>query len=120
MLPWTCYDGLFDFPGYPSLGESIVRAEGRGAVASWSPAGLGLPAGHQVLATSFLEAVFSDGLHTLGPATTQAKLSMWAQAPEFGDLVDTYLLLGDPATRLHVARPYRTFLPLITRGSKTP
>ena len=46
MLPWTCYDGLFDYPGYPSFGESIVRAEGRGAKASWPPSGLGLPAGH--------------------------------------------------------------------------
>ncbi len=120
MLPWTCYDGLFDYPGFPSFGESIVRAEGRGAVASWSPSGLGLPAGHQTLAASFFEAVFADGLHTLGPAMTQAKLSLWTQAPEFGDLVDTYLLLGDPATRLHVARLYRTFLPLVTRGSKAP
>lgn len=112
VLPWTCYDGLFDFPGYPSLGESIVRAGDRGAVASWSPTGLGLSAGHQVLADAFLDALFSDPARTLGPATTQAKLSMWAQVPEYGDLVDTYLLFGDPATSLHAARPYRAYLPL--------
>jgi hypothetical protein len=120
MLPWTCYEGLFDYPDYPSFGESIVRAEDGGAVASWSPTGLGLPAGHEVLAVSFLEAVFADGLSALGPATTRAKLSMWAQAPEFGDLVDTYLLLGDPATRLYMDRPQQVYLPLIIREFGTP
>ncbi|HUW94802.1 MAG TPA: C25 family cysteine peptidase [Anaerolineae bacterium] len=105
ILSWTCYDGLFDYPGYPSLGESIIRAQGRGAVASWSPSGLGLPAAHEILAGGFYRAVFTDGLHLLGPATTQAKLSLWAQAPEFQELIDTYLLLGDPATELALPRP---------------
>lgn len=105
MLPWTCYEGLFDYPGFPSLGESIVRAQGRGAIASWSPSGLGMPAAHQLLASGFYQAVFGEGLYALGPATNRAKLALWAEAPEFGELVDTYLLLGDPATELALARP---------------
>lgn len=53
VLPWTCYLGLFDHPSYPSLAGSIVRAEGKGAIASWAPGGLGTLAAHQVLATGF-------------------------------------------------------------------
>ena len=122
MLPWTCYEGLFDYPGYPSLGESIVRAEGGGAVASWSPSGLGVPAAHDVLASGFYRAVFTDGLRTLGPATTQAKLSLWTQAPEFAELIDTYVLLGDPATNLAVPRAFsfQAYLPLVLRRNEMP
>jgi hypothetical protein len=116
VLPWTCYVGLFDYPGYPSLAESIVRSEGKGAIASWAPSGLGTPAAHEVLATEFYQAVFTDGLHTLGPAMTQAKFSLWARSPEFEELIDTYVLLGDPATELAVPRllRYPVYLPVVS------
>jgi len=43
----------------------------------------------------------------LGPATNQAKLYLLANSPpgRYQDIVDTYLVLGDPALRVHLAEP---------------
>lgn len=87
----------------------MVRAQGGGAVASWWPSG-------------FYRAVFTDGLRALGSATTQAKLSLWMETPGFGELIDTYLLFGDPAMELSVPQllPYPAYMPLVLQGGERP
>lgn len=104
MLPMTCWDGYFIFPfpsdwGMDSMAEVVTRAEGRGAVASWSPTGMGISSGHDSLDTGFFQAIFLDGVRSLGEATTAGKLRLWATGSN-RDLVDTYQLFGDPATRI--------------------
>ena len=101
MLPMTCWDGYYIYPyaNMDAMGERIVRAAGRGAVASWSPTGLGFTAVHNVLNEGFLDALFQDGLRITGQATSAAKLKLWTLGSNH-DLLDTYLLFGDPA--LHV------------------
>lgn len=102
MLPMTCYDGYHIFPqsNLDSMGERIVRATGRGAVASWSPTGLGVATAHDFLDQGFLDALFKDGLRRVGEATTAGKLNLWAAAGNH-DLLDTYILFGDPALRVN-------------------
>ncbi|MBC8254948.1 MAG: hypothetical protein H8E35_13115, partial [Ardenticatenia bacterium] len=119
MLPMTCYDGYFHYPGYPSLGESLVRAEDKGAIASWSPVGLGVATGHEYLDRGFFDAVFADGVKEIGPATTQAKLYLFASTNGYRDLIDTYLLFGDPAMGLNLASftRFKVYLPIIRKGS---
>jgi uncharacterized repeat protein (TIGR01451 family) len=101
MLPMTCYDGFYHYPYWnqDSLGETIARADGGGAVASWSPTGLGVTAAHDVLDEGFLDGLFQDGLRTAGQATMAGKFKLWALVGNH-DLIDTYVLFGDPA--LHV------------------
>ena len=77
----------------------MTRADGKGAVASWSPTGLGVSTGHEYLDRGFFQAVFQDGVRTLGEATTAGKLKLWATGGNL-DLLDTYLLFGDPATNM--------------------
>lgn len=108
FLPMTCAEGYFIFPkaqgfNYPSLAESLVRANGKGAIASFSPTGFGLSNGHDVLAQGLYQAIFSNGTLQLGPATTFAKYYLNANSSGFRDLLDTYLLFGDPATRLKIS-----------------
>ncbi len=105
ISPMTCLDGYFIHPSRPglnlsSLGESIVNAAGKGAIASFSPTGLGTSSGHDYLDRGLFEAIFLDDITQLGPATTQAKLFLYANTGGYRDLLETYLLLGDPATRL--------------------
>jgi hypothetical protein len=106
-LPMTCSEGFFHEAalGSQSFGEASVRMDGGGAVASWSPTGFGLAPGHDYLERGLFAALFHDGVRQLGPATTQGKLYLLAHAPagKFRDLVDTYLLLGDPALRIQLA-----------------
>ncbi len=97
MLPMTCYDGYYQDPRFPSLGEAVVRVNGRGAVASWSPTGLGVAHGHDYLERGFYTSVFINGNPNLGDATTAGKVNLYGGDPRFLDLLDTFLLFGDPA-----------------------
>ncbi len=49
FVPMTCLEGYFIWPGYPALAETFVRLPTTGAIASWSPTGLGLATGHDYL-----------------------------------------------------------------------
>ena len=106
VLPMTCLEGSYHNPRYASLGENVVRLSGRGAVASWSPTGLGVASGHDYLDRGFYDALFDWDVRGLGPATTAGKLNLFENEqspsgdPRFQDLIDTYILLGDPATNI--------------------
>jgi hypothetical protein len=104
MLAMTCYEGSFHEPqaGVQSLGESSVLMPNSGAVASWSPTGFGLLTGHHYLEEGFFLALFQNKVQKLGVAITQAKQYLLTHAPpgKYDDLVDTFVLLGDPALKV--------------------
>ena len=110
MVPMTCLDGYFINPSpagndLSSLGESIARATGGGAIASWSPTGLGVLAGHDFLNQGLYDAIFVDYISQLGAATTKAKLHLYQNTGGYRDLIDTYVLFGDPALELNTLTP---------------
>lgn len=114
MLAMTCMDGYFHYPGYPSLAETIVRLAGRGALASWSASGQGVAAGHDFLDRGFFDAVLQRGVRQLGPAAVLGKLNLWLNGGGANlDLIGTYNLIGDPASRLLIRGPTIYFLPFI-------
>jgi hypothetical protein len=102
VLEMTCFTGSFHLPGLPALDESLLRHPSGGALAVWGPTGLGLSTGHGDLADGFLESVIRQGQPRIGPATLAGKVNLMAHHPEFSDLVDTFTLLGDPATQLPI------------------
>jgi hypothetical protein len=99
-LPMTCLEGYFIRPNAQSLGESIVRMNDRGAIASYSPTGYGMAAGHALLDQSIFSHLFNHQQNQLGFLTTNAKYDLYAQSGAYRDLIDTYMLFGDPALRL--------------------
>ena len=109
MLAMTCLDGYYIYPfpsssGQDAMAEVVTRTDGRGAVASWSATGFGVIGGHDYLNRGFFETAFREAKPTLGEATAAGKLKLWA-AGVSRDLLDTYLLFGDPALRLAVDPP---------------
>ena len=115
VLSMTCFTGYFQHPEYGTLDEELLRLDGGGAVATWSPSGLGVAMGHDALYQGFYRAVFTDGERQLGPSILAAKLDLYAQAPEHADLLDTYHLFGDPAMALNLTIrpwPFSTYLPV--------
>lgn len=120
FVPMTCLEGYFinPFSGSSSLAESLVRLPSAGAIASWSPTGQGVATGHDILEKGLFEAIFQENHTMLGPATTQARLYFYANSFGFWDLLDTYILLGDPATRLNTIyqlSPRLNYLPSVQR-----
>jgi hypothetical protein len=106
MLPMTCDNGYFALPKATdaSFGEASVRMAAA-AVASWSPTGFGLAAGHDLMERGLFLSVFQNHTRQLGVATTAGKvyLAQNATPGKFLDLLDTYVLLGDPALRIPLA-----------------
>ncbi|MBN1920286.1 MAG: DUF11 domain-containing protein [Anaerolineae bacterium] len=103
IMPMTCYEGYYVRPSgttdASSVGESFVRKSGGGAIASWSPTGLGVANGHDIINKAFFQAVFYEDLITFGPATTLSKLALTGMGHD--ELIDTYVLFGDPALKLN-------------------
>ena len=113
----TCLDGYWIHPNVssasksgPSLAEELVRAPQNGAVATFSPTGLGVATGHDVLHQGFFEAVFQANAGDLGEAALSAKLRLYASGANF-DLLHTFTIFGDPALRLPSKNA--VYLPLI-------
>ena len=109
VLEMTCFTGSFQVPGFTTLDEDLVRKPGGGAVAAWGSTGLGIATGHQWLAEGFLNSVYMDGASELGLAALAGKINL-AGIGAYSDLIDTFTLLGDPATRLE--RTYMTYMPI--------
>lgn len=103
FVSMACYDGYYHNPfantANDSIAEAVTRVEGKGAVASWSATGNGDLAGHDRLNEGFFNAAFKFAVETLGEATAAGNNVLWSTGG-FLDLLDTYLLFGDPATQL--------------------
>lgn len=102
VLAMTCWEGYYINPqaqggNFDALAEVLTKAQGKGAVASWSPTGVGVATGHDYLNRGFFNATFKSMVATIGQATIAGKLALWASGT-YLDLIDTYLLFGDPAT----------------------
>ena len=119
LVTGTCLNGFFAHPfELYSLAEAFVRAPNGGAVAAWSPTGLGFPHQHRLLLGELLAALFQRGEKRLGPAIAQAKAMAYAQDPVIAEALQTFVLLGDPALRLAIDEsPNRSliYLPLVLR-----
>ena len=92
----TCLNGYFHDPGLDSLGESLMKAEGGGAVAVWASSGMTLPTDQLLLNQELYRLLFNRGqAMTIGEAVIRAKA-----ASSEPDVRRTEILLGDPATKL--------------------
>ncbi len=105
MVPMTSLEGSFHYPQLSSLAERIVRLPGNGAVASWSHTGSGVAPGYDYLHEGFYQSLFEDWNPRLGPATAKGKLNLFEGDDRFHDLIDTYVLLGDPAMAVELDFP---------------
>jgi len=101
----NCLNGFFAWNNI-SMAEEFLRLKDRGAVAVWAPSGLGYPAGHRLLLSEFYDAIFQDDVYALGVATTAAKIAMYDQQSSWSELIQTFVLFGDPATQVGIPTNY--------------
>jgi hypothetical protein len=99
VLTMNCLNGYFHFPYFNSLAEELLKAEGRGAIAAFSPSGLSLNEPAHRFHQALLDALFHQGHPRLGDAVLAAQHG-YANSGAFPELLTIYHLLGDPGMRL--------------------
>jgi uncharacterized repeat protein (TIGR01451 family) len=105
LITGNCANGRFALPEKPdTLAETFVRLADKGGIAAWSPTGLGYTVWHESLIADLYQAIFAQGIHQLGTATTAAKVATFAQLG-WAEPVETFVLFGDPALALPVVQP---------------
>ncbi len=96
LLTMNCLNGYFHFPYFDSLSEALLKAEGRGVVAAFSPTGLSLDAPAHKYHRALLGAMTSGTHERLGDAILEAQAD-YADSGALPELLRIYHLLGDPA-----------------------
>lgn len=134
FIGMDCLEGNYTHPSAAGqnnsgLAESLVRLPSSGAIAAWSPTGMGASQDHTILEQGLFQAIFQEGITRLGPATTWAKRFLAEHGRPDNELLDTYLLFGDPAMHLNLPgqadlgvqvtlltpEPVRAFQPILLR-----
>jgi hypothetical protein len=99
LLTMNCLNGYFHFPYFDSLAEALVKAEGKGAVAAFSPSGLSLNGPANLYHEALLEELVRGSHQRLGDAILDAQKA-YAETGAFPELLTIYHLIGDPALTL--------------------
>jgi hypothetical protein len=99
-LLMSCHVGNFALPGYPSLAEDLVLHGEGGAAAVWSPVGISYNPQRAVVAEAFLRVFFEHRKEVLGDAVLEALAAVAGTAAGQREILDTQVLLGDPALGL--------------------
>ncbi len=98
-IQMTCLNGFFAHWDYYCLAEEMIRFGDRGAIGSFASSGLNYTWEHELLEHFIFDAAFNKGEYRLGVLSTVAKLVAYSQGAS-QDMVTTFTLLGDPASRV--------------------
>ncbi len=99
VLTLNCLNGYFHFPFFNSLGEELLKAENKGAIAAFSPSGLSLNGPAHRFHKALLTELFLGDHDRLGDAVLAAQQA-YAESGAWPELLRIYHLLGDPALTL--------------------
>jgi len=118
ILEMTCVTGAFQTPTFGgTIDERLLLNPSGGAIALWSPTGLGVAHGHDSLQRGFLNALWAAPplKARIGQLTNAGLLELFTKGVCCQDTLATYLLLGDPAMPARVQIAQRTYLPMVWR-----
>ncbi len=99
----TCHTGRFAEPEGSSFGEHFLMTEKKGAIGFWGTTGWGYVFQDNILSRNLFLGALVDTIHSLGAATTFAKIKLWET---YGggiyneSTIHQYTLMGDPITDL--------------------
>jgi hypothetical protein len=107
----NCLNGYFHFPYFDSLAEKLLKSEGKGAVAAFSPTGLSQSAAAQRYHKAILKEILSGAHARLGDALAAAQ----AAYLESGDSADLLGIYPCSAIRSPALRPETPVTALLVR-----
>lgn len=100
VVNMTCLAGLFIHPRQESLAEALLWQAGAGASAVLAPTSLTLAADQSHLSRALVQALSDGQSRTLGDAMLRAWRQMPIDTPGARDVLQTFLLFGDPELRI--------------------
>lgn len=95
----NCLNGNFMDTISHALSEEFLLAENKGAVGVFAPTSLGYLRQYQIVDNQLFKLLFHEHLRGFGELTTQSKVQAFTQGAP-AHLLDTLVLIGDPATKL--------------------
>lgn len=100
MINITCLAGLFTHPDTESLTEVMLWNPNGGAVAALSATSLTVPGDQAYLTQAFVQALTDHPSATLGELFLTAQRLLPLENEGVREVMDTFLLFGDPALHL--------------------
>lgn len=100
MLNFTCLTGLFSHPEQESLAEALLWQADGGVVAMIAPTSLTLAADQSYLSKPLATAFVETPDSSLGTLLHQVRIEMTNRGEGVREVMETFLLFGDPATKL--------------------
>jgi hypothetical protein len=100
VVNMTCLTGLFTHPKIESLAEALLWQSTGGAVAVLAPTSLTLPTDQGFLSQALVDALVANPDLALGDILQEARLKVPDDTPGTLDVMQTFLLFGDPALQL--------------------
>lgn len=111
VFSMTCFVGHFDNPEMPSLGQELVLAKDRGAVAHFGSAAKASADGDYYLNIALFNALFEANARKMGEIITLGKLFLIEKTNGYWDNVRHFVLLGDPGLAYHISAEAVTVQP---------
>jgi hypothetical protein len=100
VLNFTCLTGLFTHPKVQSLAETLLWQADAGAVAVLAPTSLTLGGDQSFLSDALVSAFLANPTERLGDLLLKAWQAMPTGEAGARDVLQTFLLFGDPALRI--------------------
>jgi hypothetical protein len=113
FISMSCLNGYFGYLDTqvgpePSMAEALLKADGKGAIATLMPTAMTSTGGQHILDAALFEAIFQKDIRNLGAAIADAKHTLLANGgTAYEEISETFLLLGDPALELQVPIPHK-------------
>ncbi len=96
----TCLDGFFYHPEKDSLAEVLLFKKDGGIIAGVVPTGFSITEAQAALMSALFSELFESSAPTLGQSLLRAKQKLPVDPPEMREIVQTFVLLGDPALEI--------------------
>ena len=96
----TCLSGFFEHPATVSLGETLLRQPGGGAVATLVPSSAAVLSDQRLLALGLADALADPIERSLGEIVLDAQKALPEQTGGVRDILLTFNLLGDPSLKI--------------------
>jgi hypothetical protein len=99
---YSCFTGIFS--NTKGFGEEFILHPGGGAIAYYANGGIGYLLTNAEMNDYMFQALFGDSANpypevTFGQAVTQAKWEYYTYFANIGNVIQTFVLFGDPASR---------------------